>query len=77
MPIDEAVLNETIAELKTVIDNAQGDLNNYSKVLFSLMSIQKPEGKNVPDYQTGEMMTDERRQEIYDANKTKADDIIP
>jgi len=73
MHIDEAVLDQTVIDLKAKIDLAQGDLNDASKTLFSLMSIQKHGDKQIPDFVTGEVMSDIRRGEIYDTCKPKAD----
>jgi len=73
MPINEAILDQLVIDLKAKIDLAQGDLNDASKILFSLLSIQKHPGKEVPDFVTGEVMSDVRREEIYDTCKPKAD----
>ena len=73
MPIDEAILDQTVTDLKAKIDLAQGDLNDASKTLFSLLSIQKHGGKAIPDFVTSEEMSNVRREEIYDTCKPKAD----
>jgi len=73
MHIDEAVLDQLVIDLKAKIDLAQGDINGASKILFSLLSIQKHGTKEVPDFVTGEIMTDVRRGEVYDTCKPKAD----
>jgi len=76
MPIDDAILDQLILDLKTKLDADEKSVNDIRGVLSALSHIQKHEGKTIGDRGTAEPMTDDRRQEIYDKCKPKADLIL-
>jgi len=76
MPIDEAILDQLILDLKTKLDADEKSVNDIRGILSALSHIQKHEGKTIGDIGTAEPMGDVRRQEIYDKCKPKADLIL-
>jgi len=76
MPIDEAVLDQTISDLKAKLDVNEDEGNKLRGVLSAISHIQKVNGKVIGDRGTNQPMSDERRQEIYDACKPQADAIL-
>jgi hypothetical protein len=77
MAIDEQALDATIQVLKEKIRTDNILLAQKGEVLSSLRSIQKDmEGKLPQDRDKGEIMTEERREEIYAICKPKADAYI-
>ncbi|MEE9409330.1 MAG: hypothetical protein V3V41_00195 [Candidatus Heimdallarchaeota archaeon] len=74
MAINEETLNATVVALRNKIREKSTDLASMGEVLSSLKSIKKSETGEMPtDRDTGEKMTDARRQEIYDKCNPKAE----
>lgn len=80
MVYDETELNTTIVTLKGKIQAKATDQGNAISILEQLQKItQNYDGNNNPipiiDKGTGSVMTDARKDEVYDACKTLADAV--
>jgi len=77
MAINEETLNSTITELQAKLTSMEVELQKGRNALYGLIGIKlKPDDKKPIDAGTGAEITDERRQDIYDNCKPKADAII-
>ena len=77
MPVDNTVILAKISALeakKQRLKKTEGDIRNS---IFEFESIQaNPDGSIPNDAGTGEIMTDERRQKIYDMQIAIADGLL-
>ena len=77
MPVDNSVILAKISDLeakKTSLKKTVGDISNS---IFEFESIQaNPDGSIPIDAGTGTVMTDERRQKIYDMQIAIANGLL-
>ena len=77
MPVDNSVILAKISALedkKTSLKKTVGDISNS---IFEFESIQaNPDGSTPIDAGTGTVMTDERRQKIYDMQIAIANGLL-
>ncbi len=77
MAIKEETLDSTITELQAKLTNMEVEVQKARSALYGLIGIKlKQDGSKPIDIGTGAELTDERRQDIYDNCKPKADNII-
>ncbi len=76
MAIDEGTLDSTIIELQLKITSMEGEVQKGRNALYGLIGIQLRNGEKPNDPGTGATITDERRQDVYDNCKPKADAVI-
>ncbi len=77
MAINEETLDSTIKELQEKLTSMEGEVQKGRSALYGLIGIKLKNDDSKPtDAGTGQGMTDERRQDIYDNCKPKADAII-
>lgn len=77
MAINEETLNSTIEELQTKIAQMEREVVTGRQALIGLIGIKlKPDDSKPIDAGTGQEITDERRQIVYDNCKPRADAII-
>ncbi len=77
MAINEETLNSTIDELQTKLSQMEGDVVKARQALIGLITIKlKPDDSKPIDAGTGQEITDQRRQVVYDNCKPRADAII-
>ncbi len=77
MAINEETLDSTITELQEKLNSMEKEVQKGRSALYGLIGIKlKQDGSKPTDVGTGAEMTDERRQDIYDNCKPKADNII-
>jgi len=74
MAINEETLNASIVVLQNKAREKSTELAHLGEILASLKSIKKTEEGEMPtDRDTGEEMTDNRREEIYNKCYPKAE----
>ena len=78
MAIDNDILESKKVALTNKINLCESELREMTQVSNELLSITEPEDPSNPiiDKGTGIEMTESRRQEIYDANITRADALL-
>lgn len=76
MAINEGTLDSTIEELQIKISSMEAEVQKGRNALYGLIGIQLKNGEKPKDAGTGVTITDERRQDVYDNCKPKADAII-
>ena len=74
--IDEDLLNTKINKLEGRISVKNQELTKMTKVIFSLKNICKKGDVMPDDDKTDQIMSDVRRQEIYDKCMPVADEIL-
>jgi|SaaInlV_165m_DNA_3_1040750.scaffolds.fasta_scaffold10923_2 hypothetical protein len=78
MAIDNDILESKKVALTNKINLCESELREMTQVSNELLSITEPEDPSNPiiDKGTGIEMTESRRQEIYDANISRADALL-
>ena len=77
MAINEETLNSTVDELQTKLTQMEVEVVKARQALIGLISIKLKTDDSKPiDAGTGQEITDERRQDVYDNCKPRADAII-
>ncbi len=86
MPVDNQVILDKMEALRAKLDinhKQRNDLSNCIEILQSIYEMDDPQSVEIPkakkvmtDRGTGEIMNAGRRQIVYDAQISKADELI-
>jgi len=77
MTVDDTSLENTIEGLRGKVSSMEGEVSEARRILSSLIHIKKlPNDKYQKDGGTGAELTEERRDDIYNNCKPRADSII-